>query len=148
MCLSEISIVSTLYQSSRYLKEFHRRMTVAARAITDDYELIVVTQIWPQLHDDDGLEGAEGERVFPIDATPPTEDQRRNDFRSKLRWPWAPGLDDLRSQRGSERLAGTSRCQPVAAHNSSSNRCLSALSAHGSGSRSSASTRRCASILS
>lgn len=38
----KLSIVTTLYQSSRYVEEFCRRITVAARAITDDYELILV----------------------------------------------------------------------------------------------------------
>lgn len=47
-----LSIVTTLYQSSRYLEEFHRRMTATARAITDDYELILVNDGSP----DDSLE--------------------------------------------------------------------------------------------
>lgn len=38
----KLSIVTTLYQSSRYVEEFHRRITAAASAITDDYELILV----------------------------------------------------------------------------------------------------------
>jgi putative glycosyltransferase len=52
----KLSIVTTLYQSSRYLEEFHRRMTAAARAITDDYELIFVNDGSP----DDSLEVARG----------------------------------------------------------------------------------------
>lgn len=52
----KLSIVTTLYQSSRYLEEFHRRMTATARAITDDYELIFVNDGSP----DDSLEVARG----------------------------------------------------------------------------------------
>jgi putative glycosyltransferase len=48
----KLSIVATLYQSSRYVEEFHRRMTATARAITDDYELIFVNDGSP----DDSLE--------------------------------------------------------------------------------------------
>jgi putative glycosyltransferase len=51
----KLSIVTTLYQSSRYLEEFHRRITLAARAITDDYELIFVNDGSP----DDSLEVAQ-----------------------------------------------------------------------------------------
>lgn len=52
----KLSIVTTLYQSSRYLEEFHRRMTATARAITDDFELIFVNDGSP----DDSLEVAKG----------------------------------------------------------------------------------------
>jgi putative glycosyltransferase len=62
----KLSVVTTLYQSSRYLQEFHQRMTVAARAITDDYELILVNDGSP----DDSLEVAkkllEGDRHIVI----------------------------------------------------------------------------------
>ena len=37
-----LSIVSTLYRSARHLEEFHRRISAAARAVTDDYEIILV----------------------------------------------------------------------------------------------------------
>lgn len=37
-----LSIVSTLYRSARHLEEFHRRITAAARAVTSDYEIILV----------------------------------------------------------------------------------------------------------
>jgi putative glycosyltransferase len=37
-----LSIVSTLYRSARHLEEFHRRITAAARGVTDDYEIILV----------------------------------------------------------------------------------------------------------
>lgn len=52
----KLSIVTTLYQSSRYLEEFHRRMAATAGAITDDYELILVNDGSP----DDSLEVAKG----------------------------------------------------------------------------------------
>jgi putative glycosyltransferase len=40
--VTRLSIVTTLYHSAAYLPEFHRRVTAAARAITDDYEIILV----------------------------------------------------------------------------------------------------------
>lgn len=52
----KLSIVTTLYQSSRYLEEFHRRMTATVRAITADYEIIFVNDGSP----DDSLEVAKG----------------------------------------------------------------------------------------
>ncbi|KUI15635.1 glycosyl transferase [Mycobacterium lehmannii] len=50
----KLSIVTTLYQSSRYLEEFYRRITEAASTITDNYELILVNDGSP----DDSLEAA------------------------------------------------------------------------------------------
>ena len=38
----KLSVVTTLYKSSRYAEEFHRRISVSAGTITDDYELIFV----------------------------------------------------------------------------------------------------------
>jgi putative glycosyltransferase len=38
----DLSVVTTLYRSSPYIEEFHRRMSAAARQITSDYELIFV----------------------------------------------------------------------------------------------------------
>jgi putative glycosyltransferase len=38
----DLSIVATLYQSAPYLAEFHRRATTAARALTEDYEIVLV----------------------------------------------------------------------------------------------------------
>jgi putative glycosyltransferase len=92
----KLSIVTTLYQSSRYLEEFHRRITATAGAITDDYELIFVNdgspdnslEIAKKLLASDchivivdlsrnfghhralmtGLERAKGEYVFVIDV--------------------------------------------------------------------------------
>ncbi|OAF01336.1 glycosyl transferase [Bradyrhizobium centrolobii] len=50
----KISIVTTLYRSAPYVKEFHRRAIEAARKITDDVELIMVNDGSP----DDSLEAA------------------------------------------------------------------------------------------
>ena len=92
----KLSIVSTMYRSAGHLVEFHRRMTAAATAITDDYEFILVNDGSP---DDSqtvaeslaaadphlavielsrnfghhkailaGLEHASGERVFLLDC--------------------------------------------------------------------------------
>jgi putative glycosyltransferase len=49
-----LSIVSTLYQSSRYVEKFISRCTRAARAITEDYEIILVNDGSP----DDSLDKA------------------------------------------------------------------------------------------
>jgi putative glycosyltransferase len=38
----KLSVVTTLYRSAAHVEEFHRRMSAAARALTDDYELIIV----------------------------------------------------------------------------------------------------------
>jgi putative glycosyltransferase len=38
----KLSIVTTLYKSSAYVEEFHRRASEAARRITDDYEIVMV----------------------------------------------------------------------------------------------------------
>jgi len=37
-----LSVVTTLYKSERCVEEFHRRMTIAASELTDDYEIIMV----------------------------------------------------------------------------------------------------------
>ena len=37
-----LSIVTSMYRSERFLPEFHARCTAAARALTDDYEIILV----------------------------------------------------------------------------------------------------------
>jgi putative glycosyltransferase len=50
----DLSIVTTLYCSSAYLKEFYDRITVEARRITDDYELVLVNDGSP----DESLEVA------------------------------------------------------------------------------------------
>jgi putative glycosyltransferase len=38
----KLSIVTTLYKSSAYVEEFHRRASEAAQRITDDYEIVMV----------------------------------------------------------------------------------------------------------
>ncbi len=38
----ELSIVTTMYQSAGYLEEFYRRVSAAARRITEEYEIIFV----------------------------------------------------------------------------------------------------------
>ena len=50
----ELSIVTTLYRSAPYLREFHRRICAEASKITDDYELLFVNDGSP----DDSLEVA------------------------------------------------------------------------------------------
>ena len=48
----KLSIVTTLYKSSPYVREFHRRVSEAAVALTSDYEMIFVNDGSP----DDALE--------------------------------------------------------------------------------------------
>lgn len=50
----KLSIVTTLYKSSPYIKEFYNRITNEANKITDDYEIILVNDGSP----DDSLEKA------------------------------------------------------------------------------------------
>jgi putative glycosyltransferase len=50
----KLSIVTTLYKSSSFIREFHRRISAAATAVTPDYELIYVNDGSP----DDSLEVA------------------------------------------------------------------------------------------
>jgi putative glycosyltransferase len=47
-----LSIVSTLFRSAPHLPEFHRRVSAAARAVTDDYEIVLVNDGSP----DDALD--------------------------------------------------------------------------------------------
>jgi putative glycosyltransferase len=49
-----LSIVTTLYKSSPYIEEFHKRITAEAKKITEDYEIIMVDDGSP----DDSLEVA------------------------------------------------------------------------------------------
>jgi putative glycosyltransferase len=49
-----LSIVSTLYRSAGHLEEFHRRVSAAASALTDDFEIILVNDGSP----DESLEVA------------------------------------------------------------------------------------------
>lgn len=93
----KLSIVATLYGSEKYIPEFHRRATAAARArVGDDYEIILVNDGSPdgslaiavRLAEEDphlavidfsrnfghhkaimaGLEHAAGDRVFLLDS--------------------------------------------------------------------------------
>lgn len=93
----KLSVVTTLYQSASYIREFHRRATVAARALVEaDYEIVFVNDGSPdrslelavQLTADDphvvvidlsrnfghhkammtGLAHARGERIFLLDS--------------------------------------------------------------------------------
>lgn len=66
----ELSIVTTLYCSAPYLKEFYARMCAAAKRVTDRYEIIFVNDGSP----DDALKIAAGlhekdERVTVIDLS-------------------------------------------------------------------------------
>lgn len=45
----KLSIVTTLYQSEPYIKEFYRRLILAVKKITDDYEIIFVNDGSPDL---------------------------------------------------------------------------------------------------
>ena len=38
----KLSVVTTLYQSAPYIEEFVRRVSVEAKKITDDYEIVMV----------------------------------------------------------------------------------------------------------
>ncbi len=38
----DLSVVSTLYRSAEFLSEFHRRITAAASALTESYEIVLV----------------------------------------------------------------------------------------------------------
>ncbi len=92
----ELSIVTTLYRSAPFIREFHDRMTTVARAITDDYEIVYTDDGSPDdvldialelLERDDhvrvvelsrnfghhkafvaGLSEARGRRIFAIDV--------------------------------------------------------------------------------
>ena len=92
----DLSIVTTLYLSSRYVEEFHRRITDQAQQLTDKYELIFVNDGSPDNSLDVarricardphvkvvdlsrnfghhrammcGIQQAEGDRVFLIDV--------------------------------------------------------------------------------
>jgi putative glycosyltransferase len=92
----KLSIVTTLFKSAPYVAEFHRRASVAAQRITDDYEIVMVDDGSPDdslkiaceiaRHDDrvgvvelsrnfghhkammTGLDHARGEMCFLIDS--------------------------------------------------------------------------------
>ncbi len=50
----DVSIVTTMYRSARYLDEFYRRVSAAVRQITEDYEIVFVNDGSP----DDSLDVA------------------------------------------------------------------------------------------
>jgi putative glycosyltransferase len=52
--IMRLSIVTTLYNSSPFIEEFHRRATAAAESITSDFEVVMVNDGSP----DDSLEQA------------------------------------------------------------------------------------------
>lgn len=92
----KLSVVTTLYRSAQHVEEFHRRISLEARKLTDDYELLFVDDGSPddslavalRLVDEDahvrvlelsrnfghhaammtGLEHARGDLVFLIDV--------------------------------------------------------------------------------
>jgi putative glycosyltransferase len=70
--MARLSIVSTLYRSAVHLEEFHRRITAAASAVTDDYEIILVNDGSP----DDSL--AVGLALLQRDARLRVIDLARN----------------------------------------------------------------------
>jgi putative glycosyltransferase len=109
----KLSIVATLYQSARHIREFHQRATAAARALVgDDYEIVFVNdgspddslQLAVQIADDDrhtvvvdlsrnfghhkammtGLEHAHGERVFLIDSDLEEEPEFLGSFAAQM----------------------------------------------------------------
>lgn len=66
----QLSIVTTLYGSERFIDEFHRRMVAAAEEITEDFEIIFVNDGSP----DDSLTRAlalseEDSRVIVVDLS-------------------------------------------------------------------------------
>ena len=108
-----LSIVSTLYHSAAHVREFHKRMTAAARGVTDDYEIVLVNDGSPddslaialELFDRDehvrvidlsrnfghhkammtGLAHASGELVFLIDSDLEEEPELLPSFLDALR---------------------------------------------------------------
>ena len=106
-----LSIVSTLYRSESYLKEFCTRITAAAKQITDDYEIVLVNDGSPDhsldlatsLFEKDarvcvidlsrnfghhkammtGLAHAEGDLVFLIDCDLEISPETLGDFYTK-----------------------------------------------------------------
>ena len=110
----KLSIVTTLYKSSPYIAEFHRRSTAAARALVDnDYEIVLVNDGSPDgsleqaieisKADDHvvvvdlsrnfghhkammaGLENADGELIFLIDSDLEEEPEWLTDFHQLMK---------------------------------------------------------------
>lgn len=108
----KLSIVTTLYNSGPYLREFYQRMGKTTEEITDDYEIILVNdgspdnslEIAVELYEKDpkvkvidlsrnfghhkammtGLANAQGERVFLIDSDLEESPELLNQFWEKL----------------------------------------------------------------
>jgi putative glycosyltransferase len=68
----KLSIVATLYQSAPYISDFFRRVTDAARSMTDDYEIVLVNDGSP----DDSLSCAI--RLTELDSHVVVVDLSRN----------------------------------------------------------------------
>lgn len=109
----ELSIVTTMYASAPYLREFHGRMSAAARALTPDYEIVLVNDGSPdeslaialELFDTDprvrvidfsrnfghhkammtGLAHARGDLVFLIDCDLEEDPELLGTFAERLR---------------------------------------------------------------
>jgi putative glycosyltransferase len=109
----ELSIVTTLYRSERYIEEFYRRISAAAERITNDFEIIFVNDGSPDssleiacgVADRDsrvrvidlsrnfghhrammtGLADAAGDLVFLIDSDLEEEPELLAEFHEKLR---------------------------------------------------------------
>jgi putative glycosyltransferase len=108
----KISIVSTLYRSSSYIAEFHRRSSAAVKTLTDEYEIVFVNDGSPddslnvaiELAKSDphivvvdltrnfghhqamltGLSYARGQHVFLIDVDLEDQPEWLTEFHSKL----------------------------------------------------------------
>lgn len=68
----ELSIVTTLYRSARYIREFHERITREAERLAVSYELIFVNDGSP----DDSL--AEALKIYAVDSRVKVVDLSRN----------------------------------------------------------------------
>jgi len=65
-----LSVVSTLYQSAPYLREFHARVSAAALKLTDDFEIVLVNDGSPDQSLDLAMELARSDpRVHIVDLS-------------------------------------------------------------------------------
>jgi putative glycosyltransferase len=66
----KLSIVSTLYRSAPYLREFHRRCVAAAEALHEDFEIVLVNDGSPDESLDIAIELSETDRrVVTVDLS-------------------------------------------------------------------------------
>ncbi len=107
-----LSVVTTLYRSAPFIREFHRRMSDACRALTEDYEILFVNDGSPdeslevalEVHRGDprvrvidfsrnfghhkailtGLSFARGDRVFLIDVDLEEQPELLEEFDRRL----------------------------------------------------------------